>query len=67
MFTKSNFEKFFQLDDLKRESSSQQQGGNKFIQVNDAEKYFLPFEMACKCESPRVVEVALDCIQVKIK
>ncbi|KAI1295380.1 Brefeldin A-inhibited guanine nucleotide-exchange protein 1 [Halotydeus destructor] len=29
----------------------------------DAEKYFLPFELACQSKSPKIVIVALDCIQ----
>ena len=29
----------------------------------DAEKYFLPFELACQSKSPRIVTIALDCIQ----
>jgi brefeldin A-inhibited guanine nucleotide-exchange protein len=36
----------------------------QFIQITDAEKYFLPFELACKCKSSRVIETSLDCIQV---
>ncbi len=27
------------------------------------EKYFLPFEYACKSKSPRIMETSLDCIQ----
>lgn len=29
----------------------------------EAEKYFLPFELACQSKSPRIVITALDCIQ----
>lgn len=29
----------------------------------DAEKYFLPFELACQSKSPKIVITALDCIQ----
>lgn len=29
-----------------------------------AEKYFLPFELACQSKSPRIVVTALDCLQV---
>jgi hypothetical protein len=36
----------------------------QYIQIDDAEKYFLPFELACKSKSPKIVETALDCIQV---
>ncbi|XP_071576108.1 brefeldin A-inhibited guanine nucleotide-exchange protein 1-like isoform X1 [Temnothorax nylanderi] len=28
-----------------------------------AEKYFLPFELACQSKSPRIVVTALDCLQ----
>lgn len=27
------------------------------------EKYFLPFELACRTRSPRIVVTALDCLQ----
>lgn len=30
----------------------------------DAEKHFLPFELACQSKSARIVVTALDCIQV---
>ncbi|KAG1705092.1 Brefeldin A-inhibited guanine nucleotide-exchange protein 1 [Nymphon striatum] len=29
----------------------------------EADKYFLPFELACQSKSPRIVVTALDCIQ----
>lgn len=29
----------------------------------DADKYFLPFELACQSKCPRIVHVALDCLQ----
>lgn len=32
--------------------------------VVDAEKHFLPFELACQSRSSRIVVTALDCIQV---
>ncbi|KAM3923498.1 brefeldin A-inhibited guanine nucleotide-exchange protein 2 isoform 2-T2 [Leptodactylus fuscus] len=32
----------------------------KFI---EADKYFLPFELACQSKSPRVVSTSLDCLQ----
>ncbi|GAB6029023.1 Brefeldin A-inhibited guanine nucleotide-exchange protein 1 [Chamberlinius hualienensis] len=31
--------------------------------VIDADRYFLPFELACQSKSPRIVVTALDCIQ----
>jgi brefeldin A-inhibited guanine nucleotide-exchange protein len=39
----------------------------QYVQINDAENYFVPFELACKAKSPRIVETALDCIQVKFQ
>ena len=30
----------------------------------NAEKYYLPFELACQCSVPKVVVIALDCLQV---
>lgn len=32
--------------------------------VTDAEKHFLPFELACQSRSAKIVVIALDCIQV---
>lgn len=29
----------------------------------NAEKYFLPFELACQSKTPRIVVTALDCLQ----
>ena len=49
------------LNELKKDAKNKPT--TQFIQISDAEKYFLPFEMSCKCKSPRVVETALDCIQ----
>lgn len=37
--------------------------GNDIV---SAEKYFLPFELACQSKSPRIVVTALDCLQVCI-
>jgi hypothetical protein len=48
---------------LKKDSKNKQV--SQYVEINDAEKYFLPFELACKSKSPRVVEAALDCIQVR--
>ena len=33
------------------------------INNNNTEKYFLPFELACKIKSPKIIETSLDCIQ----
>ena len=30
----------------------------------EADKYFLPFELACQSKCPRIVVTALDCLQV---
>ena len=32
----------------------------------DADKYFLPFELACRSKCPRIVIASLDCLQVHI-
>ena len=37
---------------------------NYSTNVINAEKYYLPFELACQCSVPRVVVIALDCLQV---
>jgi hypothetical protein len=36
----------------------------KMAGVVEADKYFLPFELACQSKSPRIVNTALDCLQV---
>lgn len=36
---------------------------NDSTNVINAEKYFLPFELACKSKTPRIVVTALDCLQ----
>jgi len=33
----------------------------------EADRYFLPFELACCSKCPRIVNTALDCLQVYIK
>lgn len=30
----------------------------------EADKYVLPFELACQSKSPRIVSTSLDCLQV---
>ena len=30
----------------------------------EADRYFLPFELACQSKCPRIVVAALDCLQV---
>lgn len=32
----------------------------------EADKYFLPFELACQSKSPRIVSTSLDCLQVSV-
>lgn len=32
----------------------------------EADKYVLPFELACQSKSPRIVSTSLDCLQVFI-
>lgn len=36
---------------------------NNSVNVINAEKYFLPFELACQSKTPRIVITALDCLQ----
>jgi brefeldin A-inhibited guanine nucleotide-exchange protein len=52
------------LNELK--SDAKNKPTKEFIQINDSEKYFLPFELACKSKSSKIVETALDCIQVSV-
>ena len=35
--------------------------------VVKADKYFLPFELACQSRSPKIVSSALDCLQVYLQ
>lgn len=32
-----------------------------------ADRYFLPFDLACRCKVPRIVIIALDCLQVSFE
>lgn len=36
---------------------------NNSTNAINAEKYFLPFELACQSKTPRIVVTALDCLQ----
>uniref|UniRef100_A0A8D8CN02 Brefeldin A-inhibited guanine nucleotide-exchange protein 2 n=1 Tax=Culex pipiens TaxID=7175 RepID=A0A8D8CN02_CULPI len=36
---------------------------NDSANIVNAEKYFLPFELACQSKTPRIVVTALDCLQ----
>lgn len=60
------------LDELKNDTSDQQKRDDegssalptpKRAGVVEADKYFLPFELACQSKSPRIVNTALDCLQ----
>nr|CAD7413974.1 unnamed protein product [Timema cristinae] len=37
---------------------------NDEANIINAEKYFLPFELACQSKASRIVVTALDCLQV---
>ncbi len=58
--------KFVYNKKVELKNEARNKTNSQFIQINDAEKYFLPFEIACKCKSSKVVETSLDCIQVNI-
>nr|DBA27445.1 TPA: hypothetical protein GDO54_007936 [Pyxicephalus adspersus] len=52
-------------DEIKAELDRERHGSEppakaKFI---EADKYFLPFELACQTKSPRIVSTSLDCLQ----
>ncbi|XP_076440296.1 brefeldin A-inhibited guanine nucleotide-exchange protein 1-like isoform X2 [Babylonia areolata] len=60
------------LDELKNDGKDQQKEKSsessalpqpKRAGVVEADKYFLPFELACQSKSPRIVNTALDCLQ----
>ena len=50
----------FVLDELKKEAKTSASG---YVDLEDSERYFIPFEAACKCKSPKIMETALDTIQ----
>ncbi len=52
---------FNNKDEFKKELKSQ--GVESMQPTANTEKYFLPFEYACKSKSPRIMETSLDCIQ----
>nr|XP_060480336.1 brefeldin A-inhibited guanine nucleotide-exchange protein 2 [Panthera onca] len=54
------------LDEIKAEIEKQRRGAAAPPKANfiEADKYFLPFELACQSKSPRVVSTSLDCLQV---
>lgn len=53
------------LDEIKAELEKQRLGTAAPPKANfiEADKYFLPFELACQSKSPRVVSTSLDCLQ----
>uniref|UniRef100_A0A8C9NLX6 ARF guanine nucleotide exchange factor 2 n=1 Tax=Serinus canaria TaxID=9135 RepID=A0A8C9NLX6_SERCA len=53
------------LDEIKSELEKQRANGIILWNSNfiEADKYFLPFELACQSKSPRIVSTALDCLQ----
>ncbi|PVD22977.1 hypothetical protein C0Q70_16237 [Pomacea canaliculata] len=60
------------LDELKNDNKDKQRQETgvssalptpKHAGVVEADKYFLPFELACQSKSPRIVNTALDCLQ----
>lgn len=52
-----------QIDDVDGQSAALPQPKNDSSNVINAEKYFLPFELACQSKTPRIVVTALDCLQ----
>ncbi|EMP35746.1 Brefeldin A-inhibited guanine nucleotide-exchange protein 2 [Chelonia mydas] len=53
------------LDEIKADLEKQRQGTVSPPKANfiEADKYFLPFELACQSKSPRIVSTSLDCLQ----
>ncbi|XP_077191682.1 brefeldin A-inhibited guanine nucleotide-exchange protein 2 isoform X2 [Paroedura picta] len=53
------------LDEIKAELEKQSPGSVTTPKANfiEADKYFLPFELACQSKSPRIVSTSLDCLQ----
>ncbi|KAK2501961.1 hypothetical protein MC885_012505 [Smutsia gigantea] len=53
------------LDEIKAEIEKQRLGTAAPPKANfiEADKYFLPFELACQSKSARVVSTSLDCLQ----
>ncbi|XP_074538348.1 brefeldin A-inhibited guanine nucleotide-exchange protein 2 isoform X2 [Halichoeres trimaculatus] len=53
------------LDEIKAELEKQKDGTVVAPRVNyiEADKYVLPFELACQSKSPRIVSTSLDCLQ----
>ncbi|KAM9342974.1 brefeldin A-inhibited guanine nucleotide-exchange protein 2 [Pholidichthys leucotaenia] len=53
------------LDEIKDELEKQKDGTVVPPKANyiEADKYVLPFELACQSKSPRIVSISLDCLQ----
>ncbi|KAK6303928.1 hypothetical protein J4Q44_G00263820 [Coregonus suidteri] len=53
------------LDEIKIELEKQKDGTVVLPRENyiEADKYVLPFELACQSKSPRIVSTSLDCLQ----
>ncbi|XP_028309947.1 brefeldin A-inhibited guanine nucleotide-exchange protein 2 isoform X2 [Gouania willdenowi] len=53
------------LDEIKDELEKQKEGTVVPPKANyiEADKYVLPFELACQSKSPRIVSTSLDCLQ----
>ncbi|KAJ8257565.1 hypothetical protein GJAV_G00187030 [Gymnothorax javanicus] len=53
------------LDEIKSELEKQKDGTVVAPRANyiEADKYVLPFELACHSKSPRIVSTSLDCLQ----
>ncbi|XP_037540964.1 brefeldin A-inhibited guanine nucleotide-exchange protein 2 [Nematolebias whitei] len=53
------------LDEIKDELEKQKDGSVVPPKANyiEADKYVLPFELACQSKSPRIVSTSLDCLQ----
>ncbi|XP_030624567.1 brefeldin A-inhibited guanine nucleotide-exchange protein 2 [Chanos chanos] len=53
------------LDEIKNELEKQKDGTVVPPRANyiEADKYVLPFELACQSKSPRIVSTSLDCLQ----
>lgn len=52
-----------QIEEIDGQSAALPQPKNESSNVINAEKYFLPFELACQSRTPRIVVTALDCLQ----
>ena len=52
---------YFYSDESPSSALPPPKGKQPFI---EADKYFLPFELACKSKCPRIIVAALDCLQV---